>query len=86
MVPKNRKAIDDPKTVGLWCMEYYHGYSGTFPPEETDNGTDYRWKWLPNNKEHLWTEPDIEELNFYKLWFAPRDTNCFLANKYISIC
>ena len=36
--------IDDPKSVGLWCREHYHGYTKADPPDKTDNGTDCRWR------------------------------------------
>jgi hypothetical protein len=82
---KNKMTIDDPKTVGLWCKEHYLFYCQLFPPEETDNRTDCRWKWTGNKQERLWSVPDIEETNSNGLWFAPMCTDCFLVNKYIGI-
>ena len=41
---QNGIAIDDPKSVGLWCREHHHGCTYTVPPHETDNETDCRWK------------------------------------------
>jgi hypothetical protein len=81
----HRILFDDPKSVGLFCREYFPGYSGLVHPMETYKATKgmkgAKLKVFKSRGEQTY-EPCVGDMTCNGLWFAPKCFSCLRTDKY----